>query len=63
MTLKVVAVNSSPNMEIGNTALILKPFLEGMREEGADVELFYALKLWIRPCQGEFGCATKTLGY
>ena len=62
MTLKVIAVNSSPNMENGNTDLILKPFLEGMRERGAKVELFYTKKLKIRPCQGEFHCAVKTPG-
>ena len=62
MTLKVVAINSSPNMGDGNTALILYPFLEGMREKGAEVELFYTKKLRIRPCQGDFDCAVKTPG-
>jgi multimeric flavodoxin WrbA len=62
MTLKVVAINSSPNMDNGNTALILNPFLEGMREKGAEVELFYTKKLRIRPCQGDFDCAVKTPG-
>jgi len=36
------------------TALILNPFLEGMREAGAGVELFYTRKLDIKPCTGEF---------
>lgn len=62
MTLKIIAVNSSPNMENGNTALILTPFLDGIREMGAEVELFYTKKLRIRPCQGEFDCAIKTPG-
>ena len=62
VTLKVIAVNSSPNMDDGNTALILKPFLEGMREKGADVEIFYTKKLRIRPCQGKFRCAIETPG-
>jgi hypothetical protein len=39
---KVVAINGSPDMEKGNTAKILTPFLEGMEEAGASVELFYA---------------------
>ncbi|WP_207637584.1 flavodoxin family protein [Desulfotruncus alcoholivorax] len=39
--MKVIAINSSPNMGEGNTALILNPFLKGMREAGAEVELFY----------------------
>jgi multimeric flavodoxin WrbA len=49
-------------MDKGNTALILNPFLEGMKEEGADVELFYTRKLNIHPCTGEFNCWLKTPG-
>jgi len=59
---KVVAVSGSPRMEKGNTHLILTPFLEGMREAGADVKLFYTKKLKIRPCQGEWHCALKKPG-
>ncbi len=36
---QVLAINSSPLMDKGNTALILDPFLEGMKEAGAEVEL------------------------
>jgi multimeric flavodoxin WrbA len=46
----------------GNTALVLDPFLEGMREMGAEVELFYTKKLKINPCLGEFTCWFKTPG-
>ncbi len=60
--MKVLAFNSSPMMGKGNTALILNPFLEGMREAGAEVELFYTKKLKINPCQGEFNCWLKTPG-
>ena len=60
--MKIVAINSSPNMDKGNTALILGPFLEGLQEKGADVELFYTKKLKIKPCQGEFNCWLKTPG-
>ncbi len=49
-------------MNDGNTALILTPFLEGMREKGAEVELFYTKKLRIQPCQGAFRCAMETPG-
>ncbi len=60
--MKVLAFNCSPKMDKGNTALILNPFLEGMREAGAEVELFYTKKLKINPCQGEFNCWLKTPG-
>jgi len=40
----------------GNTALILNPFLEGMKEAGADVDLFYTRKLLIGPCNGDMSC-------
>ena len=60
--MKAVAINSSPNMDKGNTALVLGPFLEGMRKANAEVELFYTKKLKINPCQGEFDCWLKTPG-
>jgi multimeric flavodoxin WrbA len=49
-------------MDKGNTAMILNPFLEGMREAGSEVELFYTSKLNIKPCTGEFNCWIKTPG-
>ena len=60
--MKVIAINSSPNMDKGNTALVLDPFLEGMKAAGAQVECFYTKKLKIKPCQGEFNCWLKTPG-
>ncbi len=60
--MKVVAINSSPHMSKGCTALLLNPFLEGMKEAGAEVELFYTKDLEINPCQGEFNCWLKTPG-
>lgn len=60
--MKVLAFNGSPRMDNGNTALILNPFLDGMREAGAEVELFYTKKLKINPCQGCFTCWLKTPG-
>jgi multimeric flavodoxin WrbA len=59
---KVLAINSSPNMANGNTARILNPFIDGMKEAGADVELFYLKKMKIRPCLGCLKCWTKTPG-
>jgi hypothetical protein len=47
----------------GSTAKILGPFLDGMREAGASVELFYAKQLDVKPCTGEYHCLReKTLG-
>jgi multimeric flavodoxin WrbA len=59
---KAVVLNSSPSMEKGNTALILNPFIEGLKEEGAEVELFYTTKLRINPCIDDRSCWTKTPG-
>jgi len=49
-------------MDKGNTALILNPFLEGMREAAVEVELFYTRKLNINPRTGEFNCWLKNPG-
>ncbi len=60
--MKVIALNGSPKMDKGNTALILDPFLDGLRDAGAEVELFYTKKLNISPCQGDFNCWLKSPG-
>jgi multimeric flavodoxin WrbA len=54
--MKVLAINGSPHMDEGNTAMILDPFLEGLKEAGADVDLFYTRKLKIGPCNGDMSC-------
>lgn len=59
---KVVAICGSARMENSNTAKILKPFLEGMKEAGASVELFYTKRLSIKPCEAEMYCWTKKRG-
>jgi multimeric flavodoxin WrbA len=61
-TMEALAINGSPHKGKGNTALILGPFLDGLREAGADVELLYARDLAINPCLGCFGCWTRTPG-
>jgi len=61
--MKVLAINSSPKMGEGNTAFILTPFLEGMSEAGAEIELFYTRKLNIKVCTGEYHCWLKTPGF
>lgn len=60
--MKVVVINGSPNMDKGNTALILTPFIDGMREAGAEVEVLYTKKLKIRPCESDLSCWIKTPG-
>jgi multimeric flavodoxin WrbA len=57
--MNVIAINGSPKMDKGITSLISTPFLEGMKEAGADVELFYTRKLDINPCLGDFSCSIK----
>ncbi|MFO8035743.1 MAG: flavodoxin family protein [Anaerolineales bacterium] len=47
---KAVAINGSPRMEKGNTAMVLTPFIQGMRDAGGEVELFYASRLQVKPC-------------
>lgn len=60
--MKVVAINSSPKMDKGNTAMILNPFLEGMKAAEAEVALYYTNKLAINPCLGCMTCWFKTPG-
>lgn len=59
---KVVAVNGSPEMEKGNTAVILNAFLDGMKEAGASVELFYVKRLNVKDCVADFDCWWKKPG-
>ena len=54
--MKAIAINGSPHMDKGNTAMILNPFLEGLKEAGCDVEVFYTRKLNIGPCNGDLSC-------
>ena len=60
--MKVLAFNASPLMEKGNTALLLKPFMEGLQEEGCEVEVFHISRLHVEPCLGDRACWTKTPG-
>jgi hypothetical protein len=60
---KVIAINGSPKMEKGNTAMLLGPFLEGMKSSGASVELFYAKHLNVRPCDGDPYCWVTNPGH
>jgi multimeric flavodoxin WrbA len=46
----VFAINGSPNQARGNTAMILEPFIDGLIENNAAVDLFYASRLKVQPC-------------
>ncbi|PCI30761.1 MAG: iron-sulfur protein [SAR324 cluster bacterium] len=59
---KVLVINTSLRKKNGNTAALLKPFIEGMEGKGADVELVYTEKLNIKQCRGCFACWFKTPG-
>jgi len=61
--LNVVAVNGSPNMEKGRTAMILEPFLQELEYLGANIQLFYANRLKIKPCScGRLYCWNEKPG-
>jgi multimeric flavodoxin WrbA len=60
--MKVLALNSSPHKEKGNTALILNPFLDGMKDAGAEVEIFYVHDLKVHPCLADHTCQLKAPG-
>ena len=53
---RVLAVSGSLRKGEGATTRILAPFLEGMKDEGASVELVYVKDCKIEPCRGEFHC-------
>ena len=54
---KALAINGSPRKDKGNTATVLAPFIQGITDAGAEVELFYASKLKIKPCScGNMHC-------
>jgi multimeric flavodoxin WrbA len=59
---RVLVINSSPNKDKGNTAVILNPFLDGIKEEGAKVEIYCTKDLNIQPCMGEVSCWMKNPG-
>jgi len=61
--MKVIAINGSPRMGKGYTALLLDSFIHGMMDAGSEVELFYARRLKVKPCTcGEMYCWFKKAG-
>lgn len=59
---KTIVVNGCMRMEKSDTAKILTPFLEGMKQAKADVEMFYIKRMNIQPCEGDFTCWSKNPG-
>jgi len=60
---KPVAINGSPRMEKGYTAMVLAPFIQGMEDAGSDVEVYYASRLKVKPCAcGEMYCWYRVPG-
>jgi len=61
--IKAVAINGSPRMERGNTALVLDPFIQGMMDGGSEVDQFYASRLKVKPCScGRMQCWNDSSG-
>jgi putative NADPH-quinone reductase len=58
----ILAINGSPRGRRSNTDRILKPFMEGAENAGADVETLYIKDLDIQPCQGCYSCHMKHPG-
>ena len=60
--MKILAINGSPRAARGNTDKIMRPFLEGARQAGAETEVLYVKDLDIKACQGCYTCQFKTPG-
>lgn len=60
--MKIIALNGSPKGQRGNTEVLLKHFLKGCKNKGADVETIYLKEKNIKHCCGCFTCWEKTPG-
>ena len=61
-SIKIIAVNSSPKKEKGNTVKILNSFLEGAKEAGAETHLEHIYGQEINPCSACYSCWFQTPG-
>ena len=60
----VLAINGSPKMAKGRTAMVLTPFLDELEKQGANINLLYASRLKIKPCNcGRLYCWNNTPGH
>jgi hypothetical protein len=53
---QVLVINGSARKQKGYTAMVLEPFMNGMREAGAGLDLLYSELLNVKPCIGDFSC-------
>ena len=54
--MQVLVINGSARKKKGYMAMVLEPFMNGMREAGAEVDLLYSEQLNVKPCIGDFSC-------
>jgi multimeric flavodoxin WrbA len=60
--MQVLVINGSARKEKGYLAMVLEPFMHGMRKAGAIVDLLYSEQLNVEPCMGDFSCWYGNLG-
>lgn len=60
--MNIIALNGSPRRTRGNSMLILDPFLHGLNEAGANVDLLHLCDLNIQTCSNCYKCWYKTPG-
>ena len=53
--MKIVGFIASPHKN-GNTAFTVNKILEGAKEKGAEIKVWYTSELDIKPCRGCLGC-------
>jgi multimeric flavodoxin WrbA len=56
LLMQILVINGSARKEKGYLAMVLEPFMNGMREAGAEVDLLYSEQLNVKPCIGDFSC-------
>jgi multimeric flavodoxin WrbA len=59
---QVLVLNSSPNLKRGGTVTILRHFIRGMEEAGAEVDVLNLAEMDVSPCKGCMACWWKTPG-